>query len=1020
MVATPTRSESILEKVLSQFLSAQELATCLRHITILEPSAGQKFWTTEQSSHQSGLYLILEGKARMVDPADNLVMSLEVGTVLGGTELFPDQLCLPFEIRASYGLKLGHLDLDIAQSLLHQSTSFADQVQHQAAVRDVMLHLHQHEMCQGIPRQKLLQYSSQIKAQALTPGNPPQWKLTAEEFWLLRKGELALASGSVLQTGTLYRIDQTTLSGSVQILQETELYRFSRAEFETLRTKSISHSSPSAETIAGKNNLIATVSRPPTLPQPVQQAESRPQSAPGQKWIGKAYFPTPGVVVRHWWQHSTRQYPFLKQQSKSDCGVACLAMVGLYWGKRFSINQLRHLANVDRRGASLKGLMGAAESLGFAPRPMKGNLQGLAKQPLPAIALWEGKHYVVVYAVTRRHVVLADPAIGRLRLTHAEFEKDWSGYTLFLQPTYLLKKSPEAKQDFWSFFELVKPYWVVLLEVLLTSLLIQVFGLCSPLLTQVLLDRVVVERSVSTFFAAGSGVILLAVFSILMRSLRRYLLFHTANRIDLSLGVGFVAHALRLPQYYFDSRYVGDITSRIQENRTIRRFMSGDALLTLIDLLMVVVYLGLMFWYSPPLALMAVVLMPLLALVTFITTPFLKRISREVFNAKTTEGSYLIEALTGVGTIKALGIERLVRWRWEELFNQSIRTNFSGQVIRERLNLVSDLIQSIGVKLLFLVGVWLVIHEQLTIGQLFAFNMLLGNVFGPFERLISLWNDFQEVLISIERINDVLESQPEENPQILLPPLPPVQGHITFEQVTFRYNPDSDRNTLENFTFQMRPGQMIALVGRSGSGKTTLAKLLLGLYPVSSGRILVDGYDINTIAKTSLRQQVGLVDQNTFLFGGTIRENIAVAHSNATLTDIRTAAKLAGAAEFIEDFPLKYETPIGEGGSLLSGGQRQRIAIARALLGNPRILIFDEATSSLDTESERIIQNNLTQILKNRTTLVIAHRLSTIKNADCILVMDRGVLVEQGTHDALMAKRGHYFYLNQQQLTVVT
>lgn len=312
------------------------------------------------------------------------------------------------------------------------------------------------------------------------------------------------------------------------------------------------------------------------------------------------------------------------------------------------------------------------------------------------------------------------------------------------------------------------------------------------------------------------------------------------------------------------------------------------------------------------------------------------------------------------------------------------------------------------------------IQNQLTIGQLVAFNMLLGQIITPFQRLTVLWNQLQEVVIAVERINDVLDAEPEEDLQYQARQnLPEVRGHIRFDNVTFRYHPESDTNVLENLSFEVQNGQMVALVGRSGSGKTTISKLVLGLYPPTDGKVLVDGQDITSISLRSLRQQVGVVDQDTFLFGSTIRENISLAHPGATLAEVIEAAKLAGADEFIKKLPMGYETQIGEGGGLLSGGQRQRIAIARALLGNPKLLVLDEATSHLDTESERIIQRNLNTILKGRTTLVIAHRLSTVRNADLILVLDRGVLIESGNHEQLMAKRGHYFYLNQQQLEVV-
>jgi ATP-binding cassette subfamily B protein len=312
-----------------------------------------------------------------------------------------------------------------------------------------------------------------------------------------------------------------------------------------------------------------------------------------------------------------------------------------------------------------------------------------------------------------------------------------------------------------------------------------------------------------------------------------------------------------------------------------------------------------------------------------------------------------------------------------------------------------------------------VIQNQLTIGQLVAFNMLLGSVITPFQRLTVLWNELQEVVIAMERINDVLDYLPEEDLQHQVrQSLPELKGHIRFNNVTFRYHPESDLNVLENLSFEVKPGQMVALVGRSGSGKTTISKLILGLYPPTDGKVLIDGYDLTSVSLHSLRQQVGVVDQDTFLFGGTIRENIGLAFPTATLDAIIAAARLAGADEFIQKLPMGYETQIGEGGGMLSGGQRQRLAIARALLGNPRLLVLDEATSHLDAESERIIQTNLNTILKNRTTLVIAHRLSTVRKADLILVLDKGVLIESGSHEELMAKQGCYFYLNQQQLNV--
>jgi HlyB family type I secretion system ABC transporter len=588
---------------------------------------------------------------------------------------------------------------------------------------------------------------------------------------------------------------------------------------------------------------------------------------------------------------------------------------------------------------------------------------------------------------------------------------------LLLQPTSLLKDAKAESTGFWKFFELVKPHYRVLIEVFLASVLIQLFGLVTPVFTQLLLDRVLVQRSVATLNAVGVGMIVFGLFSIVMNGVRQYLLDHTANRISLSLLVGFIKHTLRLPLSYFESRYVGDIVSRIQENQKIQRFLTGQTLSIILDMMTLVVYLAMMFIYSWRMALFVLFTVPPFFILALSSTSILRRISREIFNAGAEENSYLIESLTGIRTVRSLAIEQTVRWHWEELLHNLIKKSFNAQIIGNRLQILSGTIQTFVNTGLMWFGAWQVIQGELTVGQLVAFNMLVGNVLSPFQRLSGVWNELQEIVISTERINDVLEAEPEEDlhnkPRKSLDRL---EGYIRFQNVTFRYHPESETNVLENLTFEIQPNQMVAVVGRSGSGKTTLSKLILGLYPATDGKVLIDGHDINTISLRSLRSQVGVVDQDTFLFGSTIRENISIAHPEASLEEIIQAARFAGADEFIQKLPMGYESQIGEAGGMLSGGQRQRLAIARALLGNPRLLLFDEATSHLDSESERIIQNNLKTILKGRTSVIIAHRLSTVRNADLILVLDQGVLVESGTHDELITKKGHYYYLNQQQL----
>jgi ATP-binding cassette subfamily B protein len=892
-----------LNNALGHSLSEDEFQRCLKHAKILNPKVG-KFW---QGTHvEPGIYIVVAGKVRLLNDAEELIASLETGASFGEFTLFPDAKFPPYKARAALNLQVCFISSEVLSPLMAKH------------------------------------------------------RLIREHLWNEAQKRNSLLSGAY--------DSQITLVNDLKTYPKTDVS--------------------------------------PTSAVKLKQG----------KKINKAYFPNPKQRVGHFWQRMIRRYPFFAQQSASDCGAACLVMVSRYWGKRFSINRLRDIANVDRSGASLRGLSAAAETIGFSTRPVKASLDQLAKQKLPAIVHWEGKHYIVLYEINKRNVIVADPAIGQRTLTHAEFKAKWTGYTLLVQPTVLLKNAKETTTPFWQFFELIKPHSVVMLEVVVASIFIQIFGLVTPLFTQLILDRVVVQRSELTLTAVGLGLLIFSLFRVAIVGLRQYLLFHTANKLDLALIVGFIRHTLRLPMSFFESRYVGDIISRVQENRKIQRFLSGDALSILLDVLTVFIYVGLMFWYSWKMALLALVIVPPFFLLALIATPFLQRVSREIFHAVANESSYLIEALTGVRTVKSTAVEQTVRWHWEELLQKEVKTNFSAQVISNGLQIFSNTIQAVASTALLWFGAYLVIQNELTIGQLVAFNMLVGNIISPFQRLTVLWNQLQEVVIATERINDVLDAEPEEDLQHQVRQLlPELRGHIRFEKLTFRYHKESDVNILENLSFEIQPGQMVALVGRSGSGKTTISKLVLGLYPPTDGNLFIDGLDITSISLRSLRQQVGVVDQDTFLFGSTIRENISLGHPGATLEEVMEAAQLAGADEFIKKLPMGYETQIGEGGGLLSGGQRQRIAIARALLGNPRLLIFDEATSHLDTESERIIQRNLNTILKGRTALVIAHRLSTVRNANLILVLDKGVLIESGTHEALMAKRGHYFYLNQQQ-----
>ncbi|MBE9199038.1 MULTISPECIES: peptidase domain-containing ABC transporter [unclassified Nodularia (in: cyanobacteria)] len=1020
-----------LTYTLGETLLKQELQSCLASMELVEPPVAKQFW--QSAKMNAGIYVILAGKVRLSDSSDDLITTLSVWSSFGEMTLFPESNFSDYTARASTNLELGYLRQEVLQGLMDKYPQIRDRLFSRAELWDLLLSCRQNSQFPAHPAQfqAMLKALSFFERHNLEIGSV-NTQFPDSQLWLLYKGQLLHSDGHSL---TPAQISAEPNQGHWQAIQPTIAYILKSSNWP----KALEHCQdlaafvpqPEQYTTAETGNQTEwkntnrSDSSPSKRPRPYPIAQvipfrQREPESPAQQNKPLPYFPSPKVQMGHWWKRLSKRYPFYAQQSASDCGCACLVMVGKYWGKHLSVNRLRDMTNVSRSGASLRALAAVGENLGFATRPVKATFDKFAEQSLPAIAHWEGNHFIVVYEITKKRVIVGDPAIGQRKLTRSQFNAGWTGYALLLQPTELLKQTKNESANFWKFFELIKPHYSVLLEVFVASVLMQIFGLVTPVFTQLLLDRVLVQGSIPTLNAVGMGMIVFGLFGIAMNAVRQYLLDHTANRVSISLLVGFIKHTFRLPLAYFESRYVGDIVSRIQENQKIQRFLTGETLSIILDMLTLVIYLSMMFWYSWRMTLFVLFTVPPFFILALASTNILRRISREIFNAGAKENSYLIESLSGIRTVRSLAIEQTVRWHWEELLNDLVKKGFHAQVIGNRLRIISGVIQTFVNASLMWFGAWQVIQGELTMGQLVAFNMLVGNVLSPFQRLSMLWNELQEIIISTERINDVLEAEPEEDLQNKpRKPLDRLNGRICFQNVTFRYHAESETNVLENINFEIQPDQMVAVVGRSGSGKTTLSKLILGLYPPTDGKVLIDGFDVNNISLRSLRSQIGVVDQDTFLFGGTIRENIGIAHPEATLEEITQAARWAGADEFIQQMPMGYESQIGESGGMLSGGQRQRLAIARALLGNPRLLLFDEATSHLDSESERIIQNNFKTILQGRTSVIIAHRLSTVRNADLILVLDRGVLVESGTHDELIAKQGHYYYLNQQQLAQV-
>ncbi|HAJ64870.1 MAG TPA: peptidase C39 [Cyanobacteria bacterium UBA8543] len=987
---------------------------------------------SENSVHEQqklqGFYVVGQGRVRLLslDAAQKRevsVMVLEAGECFGTEAVFAD-ITSPTRAIAASDTQVAWISIPQLQPWLEKLPQLRSHLLSAAQTKAMLIFFKTSTDLRRLPADSLRQFVPYLIETQIPAGKALAELSESGHFWL-RSGQISKGEQiSAPAIGESWGYPNPTPSDWIA---QTDLlvYKLPTENWEAARSTGAlpdNQTSKSAAVASGNGHIARPnnpgVSRPvraTPASAPQKKNAPSPQASTSNSQSDKIDFPQP-VRRRHWARGFLQRYPFIQQQSSSDCGAACLAMIGRYWGKQFSLNSLRNLAGVGRSGASLNNLAKASESLGFLARPVRASLSRLAEQRNPWIAHWQGEHYIVVYRVKGDRVLLADPAVGKRWLSRTEFTTGWTGYALLLDPTTKLAQTPNEKNSLGRYWGLLWPYRGLIGQIILASLILQLFALITPLFTQIILDRVVVNKSFVTLHVFTIGLILFGIWRTGLSATRQYLLDYFSNRLDLTFVSGFINHTLRLPLKFFESRQVGDIITRIQETRKIQSFLTRQAISTWLDTLMVFVYVGLMLYYNWQLTVLVLAMIPPIAILTVVASPFLRQLSREVFKEAAAQNSLLVEMMTGVDTVKSVAAEQDVRWRWEDRLTSMLNVQFKAQKLSNVLQSFGSLINTVGSTALLWYGATLVIQDQLTIGQFVAFNMLIGSVINPILSLVNLWDEFQEILVSVERLNDVFTAEPEESLEKPLLVLPALKGDVQFENVTFRYAEDEEKNTLQNISFDVQAGQTIAIVGRSGSGKSTLVKLLQGLYHPTTGRICVDGHDVRQVSPQSLRSQLGVVPQECFLFSGTILENIALYRPEYTLEQVVEAAKLAEAHAFIQSLILGYNTNVGERGANLSGGQRQRIAIARALLGNPRILLLDEATSSLDTESERRFQQNLARISRDRTTFIIAHRLSTVKNADCILVLDRGILAEQGTHEQLLARRGIYYHLAQQQL----
>ena len=632
---------------------------------------------------------------------------------------------------------------------------------------------------------------------------------------------------------------------------------------------------------------------------------------------------------------------------------------------------------------------------------------------VPALVPWKGT-FAIVRSSTARGLTLASPKDGWVELAPDEIEANFpEGIDVLLMD----RSSGTQEQKFgldW-FLPSLKKYQSQLLLVLGASFVVQLFGLANPLLIQVIIDKVISQRSLDTLQILGLALVVVTLLEGVLGSLRTFLFTETTNRIDTRLGAEVIDHLLRLPLNYFDNRPVGELAGRISELEKIRNFLTGQALTTILDAGFSIIYIVVMVFYSWLLTIIALIVVPIQVVLTLIGAPLFRRQIRETTQENAKTQSHLVEVLTGIQTVKAQNVEMVSRWKWQDYYSKYIARTFEKTITGTALNETSQVLQKLSQLLVLWVGAILVLQGELTLGQLIAFRIISGYVTQPLLRLSSIWQNIQELRVSFERLADVVDTPQESNDSDRAKiPLPGVKGGVKFDDITFAFRAGA-APVLKNVDLEIAAGTFVGVVGQSGSGKSTLMKLLPRLYAPGKGRILIDGYDIEKVELYSLRRQIGIVPQDPLLFSGSVSENIALTDPNATSDAIVEAAKIACAHDFIMELPLGYSSNVGERGANLSGGQRQRIAIARTLISKPRLLVMDEATSALDYDTERRVCDNLRESLQGSTVFFITHRLSTVRNADLIVMMHQGAIVETGRHDALISQKGRYFALYRQQ-----
>jgi HlyB family type I secretion system ABC transporter len=980
----------------------------------------------------SGFIFVVSGSIELLTNTEQgqfaLVNTLQDGAI-HPCDIFDDKEDNLYKIRANQdGVIIQYLDKDSIRAFLNANPVVKEKVLKGRRLREILNFFLKTESLSGIPSEALATLAEEAKTQHFGAGEKAIKQGEIDDtLFFVKSGRFSVTRdeaptvhledpgpGSIL--GEIAVLTGEPRSATVTAIEPSTVYRVPGDTFRDIvneheelsqRLRSLTHERLSHAEKTVKTAQIESQKKIPSKTGEGQGVAQRKKTENETIQIKKGFFGR--------WE----KYPVIRQHSQMDCGAACLSTICKFYGKDVSINTTRDMAKVKQEGASLTNLIRALTELGFRPDAFISSMTQLREKSLPAIANWKGYHWIVVYEVTDKCVVCSDPADGLVRHSHEDFIAGWSRYTIFMEPTKKFTEFPESKAAIKSFLPFYLPFKKTILELFLLALFMQALAISAPLFSKFVIDEIILKADQQWLAAA---ILIMGVVTILTMVMD-YISDIMALKLSLRCNFNMISHIysrlLRLPISYFEARKIGDITNRLEQHEQVTDFITEDGLDTFLNLLTGVAFLILMFSFNIWLSLTALFFLSLNIFVVKYISPRLRQVERESFIKEAEQQSHTIESIQAAGTLKSLGAQHQSRWKYENNFAAVANLEFKEAKFSQIAEIIVTMLDSFGdVAVMFLAG-YFVMQGEMTIGEMVAFQIFANGVQGPVNALIGKWDEIMEVRIAIERMNDVLEKNPEF-PDVDLDTknvdekieLPTLLGGISFKNVTFRYEPDDQSNVLQDISLDIKPGTKVAFVGTSGCGKSTLIKLLYGFYTPSEGKILIDGFDQNEVTLTSLRRQIAIVPQKSMMMRASIQDNISIARPTATFEEIKEAAELAEADKFISKMPGGYTAMLDERGSNLSGGQKQRLSLARAFLQRASILVLDEATSALDVETERVIIENINTHFKELTVLMIAHRLSTIRNADLIVVLNKGLMLEHGNHEELMNNRGLYYSLN--------